>query len=268
MISLNIYLHELKVYRKSTILWTLTLVLFLVGFMSMYPSFTNDVDGVKNLLNGFPEPIQKAIGLEIDQFFSVLGFFSYIFLYIKLCGAIQAMNIGIAIISKEVRDKTADFLLTKPVSRVRVLTAKLLAVLTSIVFTNVLFAICAYFFISSIATEPFSSRAFWMIASSLFFIQFIFLVLGITVGVVAKKIKTVLPLTLGIVFTFFIINMFGSASGDTLLRFLTPFQYVEPLFIARNETFEMPFILTGLLISTVCIASSYLIYIKKDIQSL
>ena len=43
------------------------------------------------------------------------------------------MNLGIGIISKEVRDKTADFLLTKPVSRVTILVAKMMAAFTCIV---------------------------------------------------------------------------------------------------------------------------------------
>ena len=74
---------------------------------------------LKKYLKDYPEPVRKALGLSVDSISSILGFYSYIFLYITLCGAIQAMNLGTSIISKEVSEKTADFLLTKPVTRHR-----------------------------------------------------------------------------------------------------------------------------------------------------
>ena len=264
---MNIYLHELNGYRKSTFLWTATLVLFVLLFMSMYPAFSKDVTSFKRLLEGFPESVRNAIGLEVNQFFSLLGFYSYLFLYIKLLGAIQAMNLGIGIISKEVRDKTADFLLTKPVSRETILVAKMMAALTCIVFTNVVFLLLTNLIVSSTSTVSFSTKTLLMLSLTLFFLQLLFLSLGFMIAVVVQKIKAVLPISLGVVFTFFLLNLFGSATGDNLLRYLTPFQYVEPMYILRNSTYEPEFLLVGLIILVSSIVVSYIIYTKKDIPS-
>ena len=114
---MNMFLHELKAYRKSTIIWTCSLIALVVLFLSMFPTFSKEADAFKEIMEGFPEPVRKALGLSVDSMSSILGFYSYIFLYITLCGAIQAMNLGTSIVSKEVREKTADFLLTKPVTR-------------------------------------------------------------------------------------------------------------------------------------------------------
>ncbi len=265
--KLNIYLHELNGYRKSTVLWTVTLVLVVLLFMSIYPAFSKDVTAFKSILEGLPESVRNAIGLEINQFFSLLGFYSYLFLYIKLLGAIQAMNLGIGIISKEVRDKTADFLLTKPVSRVTILVAKMMAALTCIVFTNVIFLLLTNLIVSSTSTEPFSSKTLLVLSLTLFFLQLLFLSLGFMIAAVVQKIKAVLPVTLCVVFMFFLLNLFGSATGDNLPRYLTPFQYVEPMYILKNSAYESEFLLVGLFVLIVSIVVSYVVYTKKDIPS-
>ena len=264
---MNIYLHELKSYSKTTLLWTVTLVLTVVLFMSIYPAFIKDVASFKAMLEGVPESVRHAIGLEVDQFFSVVGFYSYILLYMNLLGAIQAMNLGIGILSKEVRDKTADFLLTKPVSRVDILVAKMLAAFTCIIVTNVIYVAASVLIVSSVATEPFSMQTFMLLSFTLFFLQLLFLALGFMIAVVAQKIKSVLSVSLGIVFMLFFISLFGSATGDGFLRYLTPFQYVEPAYILKNHTYEWGLFLLGSLLFIVSIAVSYVVYQKKDIPS-
>ena len=47
---------------------------------------------------------------------SVLGFFSFVFLFCQICLAIQAANYGFSLVSVEERELTADFLLAKPVA--------------------------------------------------------------------------------------------------------------------------------------------------------
>lgn len=264
---MNIYMHELKSTSKTTLLWTMTLVLGVLLFMSIYPAFTKDVAAFKGMLEGVPESVRHAIGLEIDQFFSIVGFYSYILLYMKLLGAIQAMNLGVGILSKEVRDKTADFLLTKPVSRVGILVAKMLAAFTCIVVTNVIYVVVSVLIVSSVATEPFSMPTFMLLSFTLFLLQLFFLGLGFVIAVVVQKIKSVLSVSLGVVFMLFFISLFGSATSDSFLRYLTPFQYVEPAYILKNQTYEWGFMLLGFIILSVSIAVSYIVYRKKDIPS-
>src|SRR5881392_3004815 len=118
---MNIFLHEVKIYRKSTIIWTVSLILVVGFFMALYPAIANDAEQFNKLLEGYPPAVRKAVGVSIDSITSLLGFYSYVFMYIVLCGSIQAMNLGISIISKEVQEKTADFLFTKPVTRTAIM---------------------------------------------------------------------------------------------------------------------------------------------------
>lgn len=201
---MNIFIHELKVYRKSTIIWTCSLAAIIILFLSMYPAFSQDITAAKKMLEAFPEGVRKALGLSLDMFSTLLGFYSYVFIYLMLCGSIQAMNLGTSILSKEVREKTADFLLTKPVSRIKIMTAKLLAALTSLIITDVIYLIVAGIMFSALQTGPYSFKIFLMISATLLFVQLLFLSLGVIVSVVVPKIRAVLPISLGTVFGFFI----------------------------------------------------------------
>lgn len=262
---MNIFFHELKAYRKSTLLWAFSLISLVVLFMSMFPSISKEIDEFIKLLEGFPEPVRKALGLEVENFGSILGFYSYLFLYVTLCGAIQAMHIGMSIVSKEVRDKTADFLLTKPVSRTTILTAKLLAALTTLIITNVVFLISAIIMVTQVNTESYSVKSFWMISMTLFFTQLIFLSLGIVISIVFPKIKSVLTVSLGTVFTFFIIGLLVATTDDGVKRYLTPFKYFEPAYIIENSSYEISFLFVGMGIVMSSLVASYVIYTKKDV---
>ena len=264
---MNMFIHELKAYRKSTIIWTCSLIALIVLFLSMFPTFSKEADAFKEIMKGFPEPIRKALGLSVESMSSILGFYSYMFLYTTLCGAIQAMNLGTSIISKEVREKTADFLLTKPVTRTKIMTSKLMAALTCLVITNVAYLAVASFMASIVKTENYSYKMFFMISITLFFIQLMFLALGIIISVVVPKIKTVLPISLGTVFTLFIIGMFAASTGDDALRYISPFKYFETSYIMKNGSFELSFMLLGIGFIIVAITTSYVLYSKRDVHA-
>lgn len=264
---MNIYKHELKAYRQSTLIWTFSLVALVVLFMSMFPAISKDIDEFTKLLEGYPEAVRQALGLEIDNLGTILGFYSYIFLYLTLCGAIQGMNLGTSIVSKEVREKTADFLLTKPVTRTRILTSKLLAAVTSLVITNAVYLVAASIMVSLVKTEAFSVTTFLMISMTLLFVQLIFLAVGIIISVVFPKIKSVVTVSLGTVFAFFIIGMLVSTSGDMAKRYLSPFQYYDRAYIIEHSSYEASFMIAGLGIIVISLAASYAVYTKKDIHA-
>lgn len=264
---MNIYWHELKALRKSTIVWTLSLAAIIIFFMSVYPSFTKDVEDFTKMLEGYPEPVRKAIGLDISNVFSLLGFYSYCLVYITLCAAIQAMNLGTSILSKEAREKTADFLMTKPVTRSKIMTSKILAAFTSLVFTDMIYFVVAFSIATSVATEDFSSQVFFMISITILFTQLIFFAIGLFLSVILSKIKSVLTVSLGTVFTFFIISIIVSTTEDDIKRYFTPFKYFDTAYIMEKSSYEMSFLLVGVAIVIAAITASYFLFIKKDIHA-
>ncbi len=264
---MNMYLHELKVYRKSTIIWTCSIIALIVLMMSLFTSFSKDAELVQEMMHNFPEAMQKALGLSTLDMTSLLGYYGYLFTFILICGAIQAMNLGVGILSAEVREKTADFLLVKPVTRKKIITSKLLAALTCVVITNVLYLVAVIIRISAFKSYEYSMKLLIMISLSLFFIQLIFFSLGFIISVVVRKIKSVLPVSLGIVFGMYILNALGSAIGDEKIRYISPFRYFDVTYILENEAYEVPFMIISIVFVIIAIVASYILYSKKDINA-
>jgi len=237
--------------------------------MGMYTGFAKDAQQFKDLMSGFPEPIRNALGFgNMDLFFTILGFYSFTFLYILLMGSIQAMNLGISMLSKEIRDKTADFLLTKPVTRTKIITAKLQAALVSILITNVAFIIASFIAIEMIKTENYKFNVFLMMAFTLFFVQLLFMALGFLLSVLIPKIKSVISITLPIVFGFFIISMLGTVIGDKAVTYITPFEYFNREHIMLHERYEISYIFIEIVLIVFALVATYFIYHKKDIHSI
>ncbi|QCJ45387.1 ABC transporter permease [Bacillus sp. S3] len=264
---MNIFIHEMKAYRKSTIVWSISLIMLIILFMSFYVSFSKDAAEFTKILTSYPEAIRQAFGINLDQFFSILGFYCYPLSIITLCGAIQAMNLGTGIVSKEVLEKTADFLLTKPVTRTQILTAKLLAALVSIVITFIVYFAAAGITASVVKTEDFSMEIFFLLSLTLLLVQVMFLAIGIIISVIVPRIKSVLTVSLATVFGFYFLGMLSSTSGEEAKRYLSPFKYFDTAYIMKHSGFETPFLLAGAVIVCGAILASYFVYTKKDIHA-
>ena len=177
------------------------------------------------------------------------------------------MNLGTSIVSKEVREKTADFLLTKPVTRTTVLTAKLSAALVSLIVTNIVYIVAATVMAYQVETEVFSLKPFILLSITMFLTQLMFLALGIIVSVLVPRMKSVLTVSLSTVFAFYFLGMISATTGDETKRYLSPFKYFDSAYIMNHSAYEVPFLFVGAGIIIFAVAASYVVYSKKDIHA-
>lgn len=176
---MNIFKFEFKTYLKSNIIWTLSLVAILFMFMSFFPLYSTQAAMMEKLLENFPEPFLKAFGMDNMSLSEIVGFYSFCFVYIGLIGGIFAMKLGLDVISKELRERTADFLLVKPKTRSSVIIPKFCAVLLHVFIMNVVFFVAAIIAVELFKKGDYNLKTFLLINLSLFFIQFFLLSLGI-----------------------------------------------------------------------------------------
>lgn len=265
---MNMYLHELKSQRKSVLIWACALAALAALYLSVYPGMAEDAESFKGLLGNYPPAVRAMLGINLDTITSVLGFYSMIFSFIILCGAIQAMNLGVSILSKETRERTADFLLVKPVSRSAIVTAKLLAAFTAIVATDAVFYAVAFLIANAVKTADFSNKLFFMINLTLFFLQLIFLAFGVAVSVFFRKLKSVLPVSLGTVFGFYMIGALIATGKDSdAARYFSPFRYFDVNHIIQHASYETSYMITGAVIIIAAVVTTYLVYTRKDIHA-
>lgn len=263
---MNIFLHELKACRKSIIIWACSMSLLAVLYIFLFKGLGNDIEDFKAFLSNMPDVVKRGFNILVDSISTLEGFYSFVFSFVVLCGAIQAMNLGTSIVSKEIRDKTADFLMTKPVSRKVILTAKLLGAITALAITNILYLILTIL-TAVVVVDEFNLKIFFLISITMFFIQLLFMALGILLSVILGKIRSVISVSLSTVFGFYIIGSLGSIVGEERVRYFSPFRYFDAAYIIKHATYETSFVVIGIVLFVAAISASYLVYLKKDVHA-
>ncbi len=263
---MNFFWQELKYYRRSVVVWSLVLAIILLLFLSVYQSLSSQIDTFREIISRYPRALLAAINLRFEMFYSIYGYFGYILTFVWVAGAIQAMNYGTSVVSKEVSGKTADFLLSKPISRNRMLSEKFAAVFVLLLITNIIFIAVALLGAKLFSSGGFDVKIYILLAVTLFFIQLFFVALGFLFGSVLPKIKTVISITLPTVFVLFIIASFGGILDKPQFYYLTPFKYFDSLYLYQHGTYQYKYlwVLFGFVI--ICLITSYIIYNRKDIN--
>ena len=133
---MTIFLHELKRSKISLLIWSLAIASMLLLCVFIYPEMKSQMDDISTMFADMGS-FSAAFGMDKINFGTFIGFFGVECGEIMgLGGALFAAIVGISALAKEEKDHTAEFLLTHPVSRERVLTEKLLAVFVQIIILN------------------------------------------------------------------------------------------------------------------------------------
>ena len=264
----NIYRHEFRTRLKSVIIWSLGIMFLLTFFFAMFPIFADQAALMNEFLARYPQELRAAFGMDKMDLSTVLGFYGFVFLFVQLCLAIQASNYGFGLVSIEENELTADFLLSKPVSRTQVLTSKLLAALTSLTITNL-----AVWATSFIAIELFRGEREYKVGTlllvllSIVIFQLFFLSVGLVISLLVKRVRSVTPYGLGLGFGMYVLNAFSGVFGDVAIELITPFKHIDPTYILTESAFDVPLVLLNVAVTVVALAASYWLYTRRDIPA-
>ena len=120
---MNIVNRELKANLKSLIIWSIAVAFLVLVWMIEFESFANN-PYIDDFIKSMPQGLLNAVGMSNLDLRSLEGFIGTISLYLYLLLGIHSVLLGSSIISKEERDKTAEYLFTLPISREKVICSK------------------------------------------------------------------------------------------------------------------------------------------------
>ena len=265
---MNIYKHEFRMHLKSVITWSLSVTALIFVYFSLFPSLAQDAALLNEMMANFPEELLMAFGMNGIDLSSVLGFYSFVFLFAQICLAIQAANYGFSLVSIEERELTADFLLAKPVGRTQILTSKLLAAFSSLTITNIVVWISS-FGSSNVFKEgrTYDTKPLLLLLLSIVVFQLLFLTVGLVISLLVKRVRSVTPFSMALAFGMYVLSAFGGMLGDSKLEKITPFRHFEPNFIIQNAAYDVPLVLISVSAILVSLVGSYLLYTRRDIPS-
>lgn len=264
---MNVFWHELKMMRMSTVWWLVGLLGTAALFVSLYPSFTHDVEASKKLLESFPPAMRAAIGLSTDTFFSFFGFYAYVFTYVTLVAAVYSCYVGLTIYSKEELNKTTDFLFAKPVSRSVLFGSKLASVTVVVVTVGVLLQVGTYGLAGAFGAGSIDTTLFLLFSGSILLLQLWFMACGILLSIIMPRIKNVVTAAIAVPFGFLVIGMIGTVIGDDALRYITPFKYVDYQYVIQHHSYEPQYIILSIVIIIMCLIVSFWIYTRRDTRA-
>jgi ABC-2 type transport system permease protein len=257
---------ELKDNLKSFIIWTTIITLFTVMMIAAYPSFSDDIDAVNDMIKGLPEGLLKAFNMDKITFDTAIGYFATEgYMFVSILGGCFAAITASSIISKEESDKTAEFLLTKPITRNKVVTHKIITTLIYITSLNVIISLITLIGFNLINDFDFTK---WLLISvGPLLLCYTFAAISFLLSCFIVKSRKVMTASLALVLGTYMLNIIAKLT-DTLsfLKYLSPFEYVDANYLIIDEIIPLKYIIIMIVIITTCTALTYKLYNKKDIE--
>ena len=266
--SANIFKHEFNAHLKSVITWSLAVTVITFVYVSAFSAMAADAELLNEMMANFPKELLMAFGMDGIDLSAVLGFFSFVLLFVQICLAIQAANYGFSVVSIEERELTADFLLAKPVGRVRILTSKLLAALSGLLITDIVVWVAGFAVLELVrGDKTYDTGTLVLLLLTVIPFQLFFLSVGLAVSLLVKRIRSVTPYSMGLAFGMYVLSAFGDMLGESVLEKITPFKHFEPRYIVQNAAWDTPLVLISVMVIVVSLVAGYVLYTRRDIPS-
>jgi len=238
----NIFKHEFKMHFRSVINWSLAAAAVVLVYLSFYPAFSKDAEVLNRTMESFPPEFRAAFGMLNVDLSSVLGFFGFVYLFLQILLAIQAAGYGIGLVSIE--------------------ELACLAITQGVVWASAFGFVNAFKGEKSYDPDLMARMLLGLIAFQLFF-----LMVGLLVSLIAKRVRNVTPYAMALGFGMYLLGAFGDMLGESKLELITPFKHFNPHEVIRHGGFDSGLVLISLIAIVVSVIGSYWLYLRRDIPS-
>lgn len=252
--------------RKLSIFWwSFGMVFFIFINMIFYPSFKQDADQLQQSFENLPDSAIQFLGGSTD-FFSAIGFLNsqVFFLTLPLLLGILAISLGSNLLAKEEQDKTIEALLSRPMSRSKLLIGKVLAGLFILSFVT----------LAGFLTTVVSANAVDLEVSDvkIALVTFVCFIMALSFGAIAfifTAVGRARGASIGIATTFALGGYIISSLAGTVdwLKYpskIFPFEYYQSEAILR-ETYNWMNALFFVALIVVLVLMSWLAFRKRDL---
>jgi ABC-2 type transport system permease protein len=265
--NLNLFLKEFKNNIKGTVITSVVVVLYIAFSLLIYSSMKENISKITDFYDIMPESFQVAFNFHINQWDNVLGYYVTYFVYfVPIITGCYSIILGTKLLSKEEQNKTAEFLLTRPLSRNQIISSKLLTFFIHILGINLLAFFTGLFGSGIVSDWNFNLKSLIILHTYGYMICLLFGFLGFFITVIMKRAKAITGIGIGIVLgTYFfdvMIRVFGKVQ---FLLYLTPFKYINLEAHSPGYGFDAWRLIYFFGFSSLLIILSYLFYRRKDI---
>ncbi|KKB34074.1 ABC transporter permease subunit [Bacillus thermotolerans] len=260
--------REWKRSRKSLLIWCLILSGLIIWLLSIFPQFADQQESMEQLFEAYPESMREMFQMNELSLGTLMGFYGIeVYMMITLLGSIYAAILASNMLAKEEGDKTAEFLLSKPVTRGQVVMQKLALILLNIFTLNAAAAFASFIGFQFAGDHKVPVKTFALLIAAAFLLHLTFAALAFLLSSFMKRTRNTLAISIGIVIvTYFFQLMSGLSDSIEPLKYASPFYYTDAAPIINENTLGPIHVIVLLSVSLVSIIGAFMIYKKKDIS--
>ena len=265
---MNLFWHEMKAYWKFMLFWSIGIVAMVGGGMGKFTALYNTSDpSIANMMAGLPKAFIAMFGMSNLDFSTLSGYYGIIHFYLVIMGAIFAIILGAGILAKEERDKTAEFLLVKPVTRSWVLIQKLFAGIVYILLFVAVDYLVSIAIIAKIAPKENISVELTLMMFSMTLVMLVFYCISFGLSGAMKDNRKSSMIMISIMSVCYI----GSVVIDMVdnigwLRPFDLFKYFPADLIVKNLTLEPVYLGLSFLWIFIGLAMAFVQFPRRDIH--
>jgi ABC-2 type transport system permease protein len=262
-----IFKREFKRNLKSLIIWSIVLSGLILLTLSIFPQFAEQQKAMERLLEIYPDSIKKAFGMNNLNMGDLLGFYGVeIYMMTTLLGSIYSAILASNILAKEENEKTIEFLLSKPITRSQIVTEKLLAVLVNVLILNGVSTVTSIIGFQFAKDPDVPTDTFSLLIVATILLHLTFGAIAFMLSSILKKTRNIVSVSLGIVLVAYFMNVMAGVSEDLeILKYFTPFKYVDAALIINNNELDTLYMFIMVAVILISILTAYMVYRKKDI---
>jgi len=262
-LKMTILKHELRSQKLSILIWSLSIGFLIAICVFMYPQMKSEMDNVNEMFSSMGS-FTAAFGMDRLNFGTLLGF--YIVEagnILGIGGAFFAAVTAVSALMKEEKERTAEFLMTHPVSRNRIVAEKLLGTFVIILILNIIVFICSVGSILIIG-EDMDFAVLLLFHAAALLMQFE--IAGICFCISAFLTGSGMGIGIGIAAGMYFLNIVANISEKArILKYITPFGYTEGADIISERSINAGYLLLGMIFMITGIVIAFVKYNKKDI---
>ena len=249
-------------------LWVIVICLLISFTMSFYDTFIQNQKQILGMVSLVPAGILKFRGISnITDMLSVLGFYSANnIIYMMVLGSIFSIVLASNILLKEEYNKTAEFLLSKPLTRGEIFFTKCAVLTLNILLLNIIAASVGIISIECVKMGNYNIKSYFVLTFYTLLLNFLFGSIGLFVSTLIKRPKPITTFSIAIVlilyFTYTISRITESADK---FGYVSPFKFINVSVLEPSygiDFWRVSYFIGGSLILTTI---SYFIYKRKNI---
>lgn len=258
----TIFLKELKRTRMGLIIWSSIVSLIALMGIIEYPVLGPNMHLVEEALAAIPKIGQLVFGVYNVNLNEITGYYIVMYYWTGLIVFTHAIYTGASIISKESRDKTAEYLFTKPYKRDTIVWAKIFAGFVNILVIGVITVIMYLLGMLIITDDPVVYMQILVSGLGMLLTQCVLMALGLLCSAIFRTYKSGARGAILVLLTSYCL-MFSLQFADMpSLHFLSSLTYFSVSHVVANGL-DIPYILLAVSVIAVCIYFTQRVYAKK-----